>query len=142
MGAVIGTHAQDGRPLFHVETREAWRAWLEEHHVVSEGVWLVSWKKATGQPFVPYSDAVDEALCFGWVDSGPNKLDDERVMRLFTPRNPKSPWSRINKGKVARLTVDGRMAAASIRMVEAAQANEARTAYNEIEDMVIPEDLT
>jgi uncharacterized protein YdeI (YjbR/CyaY-like superfamily) len=71
MGAVIGTHAQDGRPLFHVETREAWRAWLEEHHVVSEGVWLVSWKKATGQPFVPYSDAVDEALCFGWVDRGP-----------------------------------------------------------------------
>ncbi len=63
-------------------------------------------------------------------------------MRLLTPRNLKSPWSRINKGKVARLTVDGRMAAASIRMVEAAQANGARTAYNEIEDMVIPEDLT
>ena len=67
-------------------------------------------RRPPARPFVPYSDAVDEALCFGWVDSGPNKLYDEREMRLFTPRNPKSPWSRINKGKVARLTVAGRMA--------------------------------
>ena len=102
----------------------------------------MSWKKATGRPFVPYSDTVDEALCFGWVDSRPNTLDDERAMRLFTPRNPGSPWSRINKGKVARLTEQGRIAATGVALVETAKKNGAWTIYDEIEDLVIPPDLS
>ena len=137
----IGTHASDGRTLLHVETREEWRVWLERHHEESDGVWLVSWKKATGRPFVPYTESVDEALCFGWIDSRPNKIDEERAMRLFTPRNPKSIWSRINRGKVARLTEQGLMAAAGIRSVEAAKANGSWTVGDEIEDLVIPPDL-
>ena len=100
-------HPRDGRLLVHAETQEGWRAWLAENQDGSKGVWLVSWKKATGKPLVPQSEAVDEALCFGWIDSKVNKLDEERAMPLFTPRNPKSTWSRINKEKVARLSSGG-----------------------------------
>jgi uncharacterized protein YdeI (YjbR/CyaY-like superfamily) len=63
----------------HPESREAWRAWLERHHARSDGVWLVSWKKHTGRPAIPYDDAVCEALCFGWVDSRPRRIDDDRA---------------------------------------------------------------
>ncbi len=141
MIAELGNHQSDGRPLVQVEDREEWRSWLAGNHEEASGVWLVSWKKATGRPFVAYTDAVDEALCFGWVDSRPNKLDESRAMRLFTPRNPKSPWSRINKAKVHRLTERGRMAPAGMRSVEAAKANGAWTVYDKIEDLVIPPDL-
>ena len=81
----IGTHPKDGKPMLLVEAQEEWRAWLEVKHEESSGVWLVSWKKATERPYVPFSDVVDEALCFGWVDSKINRLDEERAMRLFTP---------------------------------------------------------
>ncbi len=137
----IGRHPKDGKPMLLVETRGEWSGWLEGNHGESGGVWLVSWKKATGKPFVPFMDAVDEALCFGWVDSKINKLDEERAMRLFTPRNPKSPWSRINKGKVARLEDEGRMTASGMRLVEAAKADGSWNIYDEIEDQVIPPDL-
>ncbi len=123
-----------------VETRAEWRAWLEQNHD-SKGVWLVSWKKATGKPFIPYPEKVDEALCFGWIDSRPNRLDDERAMQLFTPRRPKSLWSRLNKQKVARLSAEGLMAPAGMRMVETAQANGSWTVYDEIEEVFVPPDL-
>ena len=141
MTAEIGTHPSDGRTLLHMETREEWRAWLERNHGDADGVWLVSWKKATGKPFVPYPDTVDEALCFGWIDSRPNRLDEQRAMRLFTPRNPRSPWSRINKEKIARLVEEGRMTEAGMRLVEAARENGSWTVGDEIEDLVIPPDL-
>lgn len=141
MRAKIPTHHKDGRTLLHVETLEEWRAWLEKNHADSSGVWLVSWKKSTGKPFVPYSDSVDEALCFGWIDSRPNKMDEARAMRLFTPRDPKSPWSRINKRKVERLLREGRMSSNGVSMVNAANSNGAWTIYDEIEDLTIPPDL-
>ena len=134
-------HPRDGRLLVHAETQEGWRAWLAENHDASGGVWLVSWKKATGRPLVHQSEAVDEALCFGWVDSKVNKLDEERAMLLFTPRNPKSTWSRINKEKVARLIEEGRMTPAGTRLIEAAKSNGSWTIYDEIEGLVIPPDL-
>ena len=137
----IGAHSSDGRPMLLVETREEWRAWLERNHGTSPGVWLVSWKKASGKPYVPYGDTVDEALCFGWIDSRVNTLDDERAMRLFTRRNPKSPWSRVNKEKAARLMQQARMTEAGASMIAAAQSNGAWTMYDEIEDLVIPPDL-
>ena len=140
MTEAVGTHPSDGRPMVLAETRAEWRAWLERNHE-SKGAWLVSWKKATGRPFIPYPETVDEALCFGWVDSRPNKLDDERAMRLFTPRQPKSPWSRLNKEKVARLSEQGLIAPAGERMVETAKANGSWTVYDEIENIVIPSDL-
>ena len=137
----IGAHPSDGRPMLLVETREEWRGWLEQYHVSSPGIWLVSWKQATGKPFVPYGETVDEALCFGWIDSRVNTLDDERYMRLFTRRNLKSPWSRINKDKATRLMREGRMAEAGASVIAAAQSNGAWTMYDEIEDMIIPPDL-
>ena len=141
MSAEIGTHPKDGKPLLLVETQDEWRKWLEGNHGESSGVWLVSWKKAAGRPYIPFTDVVDEALCFGWVDSKINKLDEERAMRLFTPRNPKSPWSRINKGKVARLVELGRMAEAGMRLVVEAKVDGSWNIYDEIEDLVIPPDL-
>lgn len=69
----------------HPKTRAEWRAWLSEHHSRSEGIWLISYKKATGKPYIGYNDAVEEALCFGWIDSKPNKLDEERSMLWFAP---------------------------------------------------------
>ena len=141
MTTVIGTHPKDGKPLLLVETQEEWRIWLERNHDESSGVWLVSWKKATGRPFVSFTDVVDEALCFDWVDSKINKLDEERAIRLFTPRNPKSPWSRINKAKVARLVEQGRMASAGMRLVEGAKKDGSWNIYDEIEELVIPQDL-
>lgn len=140
MAEVIGTHPSDGRPMVLVETRAEWRAWLERNHE-SKGAWLVSWKKATGRPFVAYSETVDEALCFGWIDSRRNKLDEERAMQLFTPRRPKSPWSRINREKVARLSAQGLMAPAGMRMVERAKANGSWTVSDEVEDVITPPDL-
>ena len=94
-----------------------------------------------GKPFVPYGDTVDEALCFGWIDSRVNTLDDGRYMRLFTRRNPKSPWSRINKDKAVRLMRAGRMAESGASIVAAAQSNGSWTVYDEIEDLVVPPDL-
>lgn len=74
----------------HPKSRAAWRAWLESHHIQSEGVWLVSYKKATGKPRFEYEESVEEAICFGWIDSKVNKLDDERSMLWFAPRKPKT----------------------------------------------------
>src|SRR3712207_3414354 len=99
-------------PRVHAETREAWRAWLAEHHASGTGVWLVSWRPVTGRPAVGYDDAVCEALCFGWVDSTGRRLDDERTMLYFAPRKPRSGWSRSNKQRVDRLRAAGRMAPA------------------------------
>ena len=76
------------------ESVAAWRAWLAEHHTRTEGVWLVSWKNATGKPRFEYDEAVEEALCFGWVDSKVNTLDEERSMLWFAPRKPRTGWSR------------------------------------------------
>ena len=136
-----GDVPNDGKSFLHLKTREEWRAWLEQNHDKSDGVWFVWWKKATGRPIIPYTNAVDEALCFGWVDSKVKRLDEERAMRMFTPRNPKSPWSRINKNKVARLLEQGRMTAAGMRLVQAAKADGSWNVSDEIEDLVIPPDL-
>ena len=134
-------HPRDGRPMLLVESREEWRGWLESNHDSSKGVWLVLWKKGSGGSKVPYPVTVDEALCFGWVDSRTNALDSERSMYLFTPRNPKSGWSRLNKEKVARMVEEGRMAGPGMAVVEAAKANGAWHVYDEIEDLIVPEDL-
>ena len=105
----------------HPETRAAWRHWLEEHHARSEGVWVISYKKATGKPRMEYEDAVEEALCFGWIDSKPNKLDEERSMLWFAPRKPGTGWARPNKDRVERLLAFGLIAPAGLAKVEAAK---------------------
>ena len=90
---------------------------------------------------VTYDDLVEEALCYGWIDSRPGKLDDERTMLRFTPRKRRSVWSRPNKERVERLIADGRMTAPGLRLVEAAKADGSWDALNDVDDLLVPEDL-
>jgi len=125
----------------HPRTRAAWRKWLEAHHATSTGVWLVSFKKATGKSRVEYEQAVEEALCFGWIDSKPRKLDEERSMLWFAPRKARTGWSRPNKERVARMIQQERMAPAGLAKVAAAKADGSWSALDAVEDLVIPPDL-
>lgn len=128
-------------PSIHPLSREAWRAWLREHHDRATGVWLVSYKKGSGKPRFDYGDAVEEALCFGWIDSKPNKLDAERTLLWFAPRKPGTGWSRPNKLRVEKLTAAGMMADAGLRKVEQAQRDGSWNRLDAVEDLQIPEDL-
>lgn len=125
----------------HPTTRAAWRAWLARHHTRTEGVWLVSWKQATGRPRIDYEAAVEEALCFGWVDSKVNKLDDERSMLWFAPRKAKTGWSKPNKARVERLIAAGRMQPAGLAKIERAQADGSWHALDGVEALEVPADL-
>lgn len=97
------------KQLVKAKDREAWRAWLEKNHASSQGVWLVYYKKSTGKPSVRYDAAVEEALCFGWIDSTVQSIDDERYMQQFTPRRDVNNWSDLNKRRIAMLIASGRM---------------------------------
>lgn len=125
----------------HPLTRAEWRAWLAENHTRPEGVWLVTYKKATGKPRVEYEDAVEEALCFGWIDSKPNKLDDERTLLWFAPRKPGTGWSKPNKERVARALAAGIMAPAGLVKIEAAKADGSWYALDRVEELEMPPDL-
>ena len=105
---------------FHALARAEWRAWLKKNHTQNAGVWLITYKKASGKPRVDYDEAVEEALCFGWIDSKPAKLDAERSMLWFAPRKPGSRWSKLNRERVERLSAAGQMAPAGRAKVEAA----------------------
>lgn len=105
-------------------------------------MWLISYKKATGKPRFEYDDAVEEALCFGWVDSKPAKLDDERSMLWFAPRKPRTNWSKPNKDRVERLIAAGLMTPAGLTKVEAAKADGSWTALDGVEQLEMPTDLT
>lgn len=129
------------RERVHSETRAAWRAWLQAHHADRPGVFLVSWKKHTGKPALTYDEAVEEALCVGWVDSKPAKLDADRTMLWFSPRKPGSAWSRPNKQRVERLEAAGLMSEAGRRVVAAARADGSWTRLDDVEDLVVPDDL-
>ena len=105
----------------HVTDREAWRAWLQENHDKEKEVWLIFYKKHTGKPRVAYNDAVEEALCFGWIDSIVKRIDDETYAQKFTPRKTKSKWSEHNKRRVEKMIKEGRMTGIGLALVEAAQ---------------------
>jgi uncharacterized protein YdeI (YjbR/CyaY-like superfamily) len=124
-----------------VTSRGGWRDWLAANHVRPEGVWVVTHKKRPGAAHVPYGEIVDEALCFGWIDSLPRKLDEERTMLFVSPRRSGSAWSKVNKDKVARLTADGRMAQPGLARIEAAKADGSWAALDDVETLVPPADL-
>ncbi len=124
-----------------VESATEWRAWLEANHERSEGVWLVTFKKGAGRGVVSWDESVEEALCFGWIDSIRRKVDDQRSRLWFSPRKPRSAWSAINKRRVEHLVADGRMAPAGLRMVELAKETGTWTALDEVESLVVPDDL-
>jgi uncharacterized protein YdeI (YjbR/CyaY-like superfamily) len=101
--------------------REQWRLWLTENADRRNHVWLIYFKKRTGKPTIPYDDAVEEALCFGWIDGLVRRLDDERYMQRYTPRKPRSMWSDSNKARVEKMLRLGRMTPAGLAVVAAAR---------------------
>ncbi|HXV94639.1 MAG TPA: YdeI/OmpD-associated family protein [Pseudonocardia sp.] len=119
----------------------AWRAWLGDNHRRAAGVWLVTWRARTGRTQFSYDEAVEQALCFGWVDSKPRALDDDRTMLWFAPRKRGSGWSRPNKQRVERLLAAGLMAPAGLAAVETAKADGSWTMLDAVEDLVVPDDL-
>ncbi len=125
----------------YAEDREAWRAWLQQHHDKEKNVWLIIYHKKSKTPSVAYNDAVEEALCFGWIDSKPNKRDHESYLLLFAKRNPKSNWSRLNRERAERMLKQGRMTQAGLEMIETAKQDGTWTALEAVQDSVIPPDL-
>ena len=126
---------------FHPETRSEWRNWLEMNHTRTNGIWLVSYKKETGKPRFDYNDAVEEALCFGWIDSKPNKLDAERSLLWFAPRKPKTGWSKLNKERAEKAIATGLMTQSGLAKIEAAKLDGSWNILDAIEALEIPPDL-
>ncbi|BAU13287.1 hypothetical protein LEP3755_38260 [Leptolyngbya sp. NIES-3755] len=121
--------------------RAAWRNWLEQNYEIINGIWLIYYKVKSGKPSVQYSEAVKEALCFGWIDSKVKSLDDDRYMQIFTPRKPKSVWSKLNKQYIEELIAEGLMTEAGIRKIETAKLDGSWTSLDAIEALVMPPDL-
>lgn len=124
-----------------MSSREEWRGCLEANHAHSPGIWLVTYKKGSGKPHLPYDDIVEEALCFGWIDSRPNKLDAERSKLLLTPRKPGSPWSALNKRRVEKLVAEGLMTPAGLAKIEAAKRDGSWAALDAAEALEEPPEL-
>lgn len=126
---------------FYAESGRAWRQWLEQHHDKQQSVWLIYHKQKSDMPTLTWSEAVDEALCFGWVDSRKKPIDEERYMQFFSRRKPNGTWSKINKEKIQQLIQEQRMTAAGLACIEKAKENGSWTLLDEVEALTIPEDL-
>jgi uncharacterized protein YdeI (YjbR/CyaY-like superfamily) len=131
----------DGHERVFAPDRSVFRAWLEANGETAHAVWLVYFKKGSGQPSITWDEAVEEALCFGWIDSKAKPIDDRTYMQYFTPRKPKSVWSKVNKERLERLIAAGLMREPGLRAIEVAKANGSWTALDEVEALVIPDDL-
>ena len=118
-----------------------WRTWLQQNHERKVGVWLVTFKKACGDHHVPYNDAVEEALCFGWIDSVPGKVDELRSKLWFSPRKPGTGWSKANKERVQRLMVTNSIQSAGLQKIEAAKNDGSWAKLDAVEALEIPPDL-
>jgi uncharacterized protein YdeI (YjbR/CyaY-like superfamily) len=126
---------------FYAKDRSAWRKWLEKNHAKSRGVWLVYYKKSSGKAKVEYKDAVEEALCFGWIDSTIRPVDDDKYMQRFTPRKPKSGWSGLNKQRVETMIEKGLMTKAGLEKIETAKRNRSWESHDHIDAIQLPEDF-
>ena len=127
--------------IFYPASLTAWRSWLELNHQSEQSVWLVFYTKSSGVPTLTWSEAVDVALCFGWIDSKKVKAGPNSAHQLFTRRKAKSTWSKINKAKVAELIDKDLMTEAGHRSIEIAKQNGSWNLLNEVEELIIPKDL-
>jgi uncharacterized protein YdeI (YjbR/CyaY-like superfamily) len=130
----------DEAPMVYADDRATWRAWLEANHDSATGAWLVTWRRGHG-PVLDYGEAVEEALCFGWIDSQGGRVDESRTKLYFAPRRPRSEWSASNKGRVERLIAAGLMRPAGLAAIEHAKASGSWTALDEVEQGIVPPDL-
>ncbi len=133
--------AQPPENSLQVESRAEWRAWLAANHGRTEGIWLITYKKHPHRPYVSYNDTVEEALCFGWIDSKPNKLDDARTMLWFAPRKPGTGWSALNKQRIATLIEAGQLMPPGLAKIEVAKQDGSWASLDAIERLEIPPDL-
>lgn len=129
-------------PTFPFESKKKFADWLAKNHDKSAGVWMRIAKKASGIPTVTYTEALDVALCYGWIDGQKGSFDDQYFLQKFTPRRPKSIWSKINVGHVERLIASGEMKPSGLRAVEAAkQDGRWAAAYSSQKNISVPEDF-
>ncbi|MBI3747496.1 MAG: YdeI/OmpD-associated family protein [Chloroflexi bacterium] len=133
--------ALDDAPQLEADDRATWHAWLEANHATATGVWLVTWRPRSGRVGLDYEAAIEEALCFGWVDSTGGRVDDDRGKLYFAPRKPRSMWAATNKARVERLIADGRMRPAGLAVIERAKANGSWTILDGPERLEVPPDL-
>jgi uncharacterized protein YdeI (YjbR/CyaY-like superfamily) len=134
--------ADDGLPRIPFPSAAEWEQWLDDNHAVSEGVWIKIAKKDAGTESVRYPEVLETALCFGWIDGRREALDERYFLQRFTPRRPRSRWSRINREKAERLMADGRMRAAGLAEVERARADGRwESAYEGQKSITVPDDL-
>ncbi len=126
---------------FCPSSREEWRQWLQENHIKEESVWLVQYKVKSKKKSITWTEAVEEALCFGWIDSVKRTIDDESYKQYYSKRKPNSTWSKINKDKVAILVEHGLMSDAGLRTIEVAKKNGSWTILDEVEALIVPTDL-
>lgn len=127
-------------PEIEVKSRAELRAWLEHNHALNHSIWLITWKKHTPH-HLPYAEVVDEALCFGWIDSQPKLLDADRSMIRLSPRKPGSGWSRVNKDKIERLIAAGLMAAPGLAKIDAAKLDGSWIRLDAAHADTLPDDL-
>jgi uncharacterized protein YdeI (YjbR/CyaY-like superfamily) len=126
----------------YLKTRSAWRKWLVLNHDKLAGVWLVFYKKHTGRPTLDYEAAVEEALCFGWIDSIIKKLDDQRYVRKMTPRKAQSQWSQLNRRRAEKLIREKRMCAPGLAKIKAAKASGQWDSLDQVQiSLDLPEEL-
>ncbi|MEO6638436.1 MAG: YdeI/OmpD-associated family protein [Ginsengibacter sp.] len=130
-----------GVKSYYAKDRKAWRKWLQKNHLKELGVWLIYYKKASSKTRVTWAEAVEEALCFGWIDSIAKPIDEEKYMQKFTPRKPKSVWSAINKRKIESLMQQNLMMPAGLEIVEVAKQNGSWTQLDLVENFVVPPEL-
>ncbi len=126
---------------FYPASKKEWRQWLKKNHNTKQSVWLVCYKKSSNIPSISWSDAVDEALCFGWIDSTRKTIDEEKFIQFFSKRKPVSTWSKINKEKVNVLIANKSMTTAGLQCIEIAKQNGSWSVLDEVEELVIPKDL-
>lgn len=129
------------RPTIHLNTKTEWRQWLEQNHQTEQSVWLVCNTIKSDLPTVHWSELVDEALCFGWIDSTRKTVDEYSFVQLFSRRKPNSTWSKINKEKVKKLIDNKLMMPAGYNVIKIAQQNGSWTILDSVEELIIPEDL-
>jgi len=126
---------------FYPSNRQQWREWLQENHDKKQSVWLIHYKMKSSTPTIYWSEAVEEALCFGWIDSKAKPIDGEKYMQFFSKRRAISTWSKVNKEKVQKLIDEGSMTKAGLESIEIAKQNGSWTILDKVEALIIPDDL-
>lgn len=127
--------------IYHPETLNNWREWLIQNNNIKQAVWVVFYKKGSDMPSISWSEAVDEALCFGWIDSKKIKIDDQRSHQYFSKRKPNGTWSKINKDKIEKLLLENRMTSTGLESIQNAKNNGSWNLLDDVEALIPPGDL-